>query len=134
MELKIEIEKLLAENLNLKNYNDELTKELDLRNAYHDKQNGDLREGYEKKILSMEMELMKLRKSTLTKDAVKGVIKKANDDIVKRNEYYEDEIRRAKEDGSDKNRKLQDEINKLMDDLQRGETRKISLEEKVKYY
>ena len=85
MDLKIEIEKLLAENLNLKNYNDELTKELDLRNAYHDKQINNIREEYEKRIISLETELRNLKKNSLTKEAVKGVIKKTNDDVVKRN-------------------------------------------------
>ena len=65
---------------------------------------------------------------------MKGIIKQTNEDVSKRNEFYEDELLRTRQQGNDTNRKLQQEINKLMDNLQREEGRKISLEEKIKYY
>ena len=70
----------------------------------------------------------------MARDLVKGIIKQTNEDVSKRNEFYEDELLRTRQQGNDTNRKLQQEINKLMDNLQREEGRKISLEEKIKYY
>lgn len=133
-DLKREIDKLMDENLKLKNYNDELERELELiKTQYSNSRNAE-KESYEAQINILRKELSEVKKGTLPKDTVKNIIKNANQDVQKRNEFYEDEIKRTREQSHEASKKLQDDVNRLMDELQKEEHKKITVEEKVKYY